>query len=67
MRQELNQALQIGLMEPPGDGREERIVREKPASSGVDSIFLVCYQCLAEPLADESFTVETDASLQDFQ
>ena len=28
--------------------------------------FLFCYQCLAEPLADENFTVETDASLQDF-
>ena len=66
MRQELNQALQNGLMEPPGDGREEHIVREKPASSDVDSCFLFCYQCLAEPLADENFTVETDASLQDF-
>ena len=37
MRYQLNQALQYGLMEPPGDGREERIVREKPVSSGVDS------------------------------
>ena len=66
MRQELNQAWQNGLMEPPGGGREEHIVREKPASSDMDNLFLFCYQCLAEPLADENFTVETDASLQDF-